>query len=113
MVRVGGRIALLAFVALLLAAPTADAGPRVSVQIGVNVPVAPVAPVAVPVAVVPATPVPYGYVWRPAYYVWTGYGYQLVPGGWVRPPHPHAVWVPGRWVARPRGSFWAQGYWRH
>jgi len=112
MVRVGGRIALLAFVALL-AAPTAHAGPRVAVQIGVNVPVAPVAPVAVPVAVVPATPVPYGYVWRPAYYVWTGYGYQLVPGGWVRPPHPHAVWVPGRWVARPRGSFWAQGYWRH
>jgi hypothetical protein len=39
-----------------------------------------------PYAVVPAQLYP-GYVWQPAHYVWTAYGYQLVPGMWVPPSY--------------------------
>ena len=112
MIRVGSRIAVLALAALITAAPAAHAGPHVAVQVGINVPVVPVAPVA-PVAVVPVAPVPYGYVWRPSYNIWTGYGYRVVPAAWVRPPYPHAVWVAPHWAPHPHGSFWVQGYWRH
>ncbi len=104
------RTAMLSLVAVILAAPAAHAGTRVFVQIGAPAPIVAPVVVAPPVAVAPA---PYGLVWRPAYYMWTGYGYQLVPAGWVRPPFAGAMWVPGRWASRPHGSIWAQGYWRH
>jgi len=105
-----GRVALVAaFAVLVLAVPAAHAGPRVFIQIGAPVPVA---PVIVAPRVIPPPPYAYGMVWRPGYYNWTGYGYALVPGAWVRPPYARAVWVGPRWVHEPRGAFWARGYWR-
>jgi hypothetical protein len=35
-----------------------------------------------------------------------------VPGHWVRPPRPHATWVPGHWDHDNRGYFWIEGRWR-
>ncbi len=114
MIRMTTRIALGAIVALFVMSPRAHAATRVFVQIGAPI-VAPV-PVAPPPVVAPArvyvAPRPSGYVWRPGYYVWTGYGYRLVPGGWVVPPYAGAVWVGPRWVSRPYGRVWVRGYWR-
>jgi len=107
MVKSRMAIGFLAVAALLSVAPAAHAGPRFFIQVGTPVPVAPL-----PVYVAPPPPYGYGYTWRPAYYAWNGYGYQLVPGGWVRPPYRRAVWVGPRWVAYPRGHYWARGYWR-
>jgi len=112
------RIAVLAVGAIILMAANANAAPQVSVHIGIGAP-APVyvpAPPPPPPAVVYAPPpVPYGYVWRPAYYVWTGYDYQVVPAAWVRPPYAHAVWVAPHWQQHPHGhgGMWVNGYWRH
>jgi hypothetical protein len=113
------RIALLALGTVALLAANAHAATHVVVQIGAPVPV--YAPAPVPVyappppapVVVAAAPVPYGYVWRPGHYVWAGYGYRLVPAAYVRPPYAGAVWVAPRYVARPHGSAYVAGYWRH
>ena len=106
--RMVGRVVTMAALAVILAAPTAHAAPRFFFSVGVPVPVAPVV-VAAPR---PVAYGPYGYTWRPAYNVWTGYGYSVTPGAWVRPPFARAVWMAPRWVAGPRGTFWARGYWR-
>lgn len=116
MIRMTTRIALLGVVALLVMSTRAHAATRVFVQIGAPPIIAPV-PVAAPLPVVaPArvyrAPAPYGYVWRPGYYVWTGYRYRLVPGAWVVPPYSGGVWVGPRWVSRPYGRVWVRGYWR-
>ena len=106
------RITLLAMGTIVLLAANAHAATRVFVQIGAPVPVyAPAPPPPAPV-VVAARPAPYGFVWRPAHYVWTGYGYRMVRATWVRPPYAGAVWVAPRYVASPRGSMWVGGYWR-
>jgi hypothetical protein len=101
------RIAALAALSLVLFAPSAHAGPRFYFSVGVPAPIAPVVAVRPPVRYGPP-----GFVWRPAYTAWNGYGYVVVPGAWVRPPHPRAVWVAPRWNAGPRGTFWVNGYWR-
>jgi WXXGXW repeat (2 copies) len=54
-----------------------------------------------------------GWVWRGGYYRWNGRGYAWAPGYWVRPPRPHAVWVPARWGQRPGGWVFVQGHWRY
>jgi len=105
------RIALLAVGTVVLLAANAHAGTRVFVQIGAPVPVFVPGPPPVPV-IVAARPAPYGFVWRPAHYVWTGYGYRMVPAAWVRPPYARAVWVAPRYIARPHRSVWVGGYWR-
>ena len=112
------RIALLAIGAVILLATSAHAASHVFVRIDVGPP-APVyvpapPPPPPPVVVYAPPPVPYGYVWRPGYYVWTGYGYRLVPGAWVRPPYAHAVWVAPRWEKHRHGhgGQWVDGYWR-
>src|SRR5262245_49457210 len=86
------RIALLALGTVAVMAVNANAATRVVVQIGAPVPVYAPPPVPVyapppPAPVVVAAPVRYGYVWRPGHYVWTGYGYRLVPAAYVRPPY--------------------------
>ncbi|HZT76457.1 MAG TPA: hypothetical protein VFA27_07355 [Vicinamibacterales bacterium] len=107
----------LTVMALLATAATTHASSHVYVGVGIGVPapvaVAPVPPPPVAPAYVPAAPYGYGYVWRPAYYVWTGYAYRAVPGAWVRPPYAGAVWVAPRWVSAPRGAYFVRGYWRH
>jgi hypothetical protein len=109
------RLAGLTLFAIVAASTAARASTHVFVQIGAPVPVAVPAPPPPPPPVV-AAPAPYpayGYVWRPGHYVWTGYGYQLVPGTWVRPPYAGAVWVAPRWTSGPHGAYWVRGYWRH
>jgi hypothetical protein len=66
-------------------------------------------PVAV---VVPAAPGP-GYVWIEGYWDWRGGSRCWVPGRWVLPPRPRAVWAPGHYAAGRRGSVWRPGHWRY
>ena len=105
------RIALLVVGTVVMLAANAHADTRVFVQIGAPAPVFVPAPPPAPV-IIAARPAPYGFVWRPAHYVWTGYGYRMVPAARVRPPYAGAVWVAPRYIARPHGSMWVGGYWR-
>ena len=68
--RFAGLTLLLGFAVV----PAAHAQTRWSIDIGVGGP---------RVAVAPA---PYGYVWEPGRYMWTGYGYRWIDGRWVPPP---------------------------
>ncbi len=52
------------------------------------------------------------WVWRAGYHRWDGQRYVWVPGEYVAPPRPHAVWIPGRWVRRGGGYVWIEGRWR-
>jgi hypothetical protein len=74
------RFALIGTLTLVLAAVAMPAYAQAHVSIGIGAPFYP------PVAVAPAAPYP-GYVWQPAHYVWTAFGYQLMPGGWVPAPY--------------------------
>ena len=67
MLRRFAQVAGLTLMLGMVAVPAAHADTRFSIQIGAG-----------PVAVAPP-----GYVWQPAYRVWTGYGYRWVPGAWV------------------------------
>lgn len=53
-----------------------------------------------------------GFVWTPGYHRWDGRAYVWVPGAWVRPPRPHAVWVAHHWVHRHGGWVMIEGHWR-
>jgi hypothetical protein len=74
------RFALIGTFTLVLAAVALPGYAQTHVSIGIGAPFYP------PVAVVPAAPYP-GYIWQPAHYVWTAFGYQVVPGGWVSAPY--------------------------
>jgi hypothetical protein len=90
------RFAQLAGLTLLLGvvfAPAAHASTYFSVQIGRPVPIVPVVVAAVP---------PPGFVWQPAYYVWTGFRYRLVPGAWVPAPYVRGRWAGERWEREHR-----------
>jgi hypothetical protein len=95
------RIAVIGAFALIVAAfaVPAQASVHVGINVGIGVPVArvPVRPVVVAPAVVPPPPPYPGYMWQPAHYVWTAYGYQWMPGGWVPAPY----LAPAPYVARP------------
>jgi len=84
------RFALVGTFTLVLAALALPVYAQTHVSIGIGAPFYP------PVAVA-AAPYP-GYVWQPAHYVWTAFGYQVVPGGWV--PAPYVVHR-GAYLARP------------
>ena len=83
------RLAGLTLLFGTLLAPAAHADTRFDVRIGIPGP---------PV-VVYAPPPRYGYVWRPGYYVWTGYTRRWMPGTWIRPGYGYRR--PG-WNAGPR-----------
>jgi hypothetical protein len=38
--------------------------------------------------------------------------YVWVPGGWVLPPRPRAVWVPAHYRQTPGGWVFVPGHWR-
>jgi len=61
-----------------------------------------------PVAVASVGPYS-GYVWQPEHYVWTGNGYQLVPGAWV--PGPYAV--PQTYYGQPYYGYYPYYYSPH
>jgi len=54
------------------------------------------------------------FVWVGGYYRWSGRAYVWVPGRWVVPPHPGAVWVTPAWSFAPaRGGYvFVVGHWR-
>jgi hypothetical protein len=70
--------------------------------------IAPTAPPAPRVEVVPAPRS--GYVWDQGRWRWAHGRYVWVPGHWqaVRPGH---HWVPGHWVHGRRGWRWMEGHW--
>jgi WXXGXW repeat (2 copies) len=73
--------------------PAAHASTRISVQIGVPVPFA-------PVVVAPGPPP--GYVWQQGYYVRTGFGSRWVPGMWVPARYVRSRWAGQRWERERR-----------
>ena len=74
------RFALIGTFTLVLASVALPVYAQTHVSIGFGAPFYP------PVAVAPAAPYP-GYVWQPAHYVLTAFGYQVVPGSWVAAPY--------------------------
>lgn len=70
----------------------------------------PAAPPPVRVEVRPVAPGP-GYIWVAGCWEWR-HDWVWVPGRWVVRPRPHAVWVVGRWEHRPHGYVWVGGHWR-
>jgi hypothetical protein len=93
-----------AFFTAVLALGTAHARVRAHVYVGV----APPPPIVEQPGFAPHP----GWVWRPGYYRWDGDHYVWVPGYWVLPPSPGALWVSGHWVHRHRGWFFVEGHWR-
>jgi hypothetical protein len=53
-----------------------------------------------------------GFVWIEGYHLWNGGEFVWVPGRWVRPPQPRAVWVPAHWEHDRHGWFMVGGYWK-
>jgi len=51
------------------------------------------------------------HVWVAPEWTWRGGAYVEVPGYWSLPPAGHRAWVPGHWVAEPRGNRWIPGHW--
>lgn len=47
------------------------------------------------------------YVWVAGYWAWDGFRWVWMPGQWVLPPCPGAIWIGGYW----RGGVWSHGYW--
>jgi hypothetical protein len=50
-------------------------------------------------------------VWIPGRWDYRGGNWAWVPGHWKKRPRAHAVWVPGRWEPRGRGWVWVPGHW--
>jgi hypothetical protein len=94
--------AALVLVVLLAGAGPAMAGARVYVRIGPPAPVVQVRTVA---------PGP-RHGWVPGYHRWGGRAHVWVPGHWVVPPRPRAVWVAPRWVHHRAGWYFVAGHWR-
>lgn len=92
-------------VGVLVTAQAASAAMVVSVA-----PVPPPPPPRVVVAPAPGG----GFVWVAGFYQWNGRAYVWLPGRWVRPPYPHAVWVPATvtYVPARHGYVFVAGYWR-
>ncbi len=53
-----------------------------------------------------------GYIWADGYYNLRGSRWIWVPGAWVRPPRPRAVWVRPYWERHDRGYRFHRGHWR-
>ena len=52
------------------------------------------------------------YVWTRGHWRWTRTDYVWVPGRWVVRPRPAAIWVDGYWERRSAGWVWIAGHWR-
>jgi hypothetical protein len=97
------RFALIGTFTLVLAAVALPVYAQTHVSIGIGAPFYP------PVAVVSAAPYS-GYVWQPAHYVWTAFGYQFVPAEWVPAPyvvHRRAYVAPPVWGAPYDAPYYA------
>src|SRR5215472_16988803 len=54
----------------------------------------------------------HGLVWTPGYYRWRGSRYHWVPGMWVVPPHPGAIWIAPTWRYGHGGYTFVAGRWQ-
>ena len=54
-----------------------------------------------------------GYMWTDGYWDRRGSQWVWIDGRWLRPPRPHAVWVPGTWRQDRGGWRFRRGYWRY
>ena len=52
------------------------------------------------------------YVWTCGHWRWTGTDYVWIPGRWVVRPRPGATFVQGQWVRGAAGWVWLEGHWR-
>ena len=69
------------------------------------------APPPLRVEVVPARPSA-RHVWVAGYWVWEANAYAWVPGVWMAPPEPAAVWVAPRFETRGSVNVVISGYWK-
>ncbi len=53
-----------------------------------------------------------GYLWVAGYWTWAERAYVWVPGVWMPPPEPTAVWVAPRFEARSGLGVYISGYWK-
>jgi hypothetical protein len=73
--------------------------------------VAPFAPPAVRMEVVPPAPDD-TVLWRPGHWIWANGTWAWEAGHYVARPQRTAMWEPGHWVARPEGGYvWFEGHW--
>lgn len=49
--------------------------------------------------------------WQPGYWRWNGYEHVWVPGRYVTRPRPGATWVAGHWAQRGPGWVFIEGHW--
>jgi hypothetical protein len=78
------------------------------VHVRVYVPAPPPPPVVEVVGVAPGP----RHVWIAGYHRWDGRAYVWVPGRWVVRPRARTVWVAGHWAQHRRGWYWVRGHWR-
>jgi len=72
-----------------------------------------IGPPAPPREVVPPPPPEHrDWAWHAGFHRWEGDHYVWVPGYYVAPPHPHAVWVAGHWAHRGGEYVFVEGHWR-
>ncbi len=55
-----------------------------------------------------------GAVWVPGYYAfdYAASQYRWVPGVWMRPPYPGAVWIAPHYLQRGRRYGYVEGFWQ-
>lgn len=51
-------------------------------------------------------------VWVNGYWGWGGNDWVWVPGRWVQRPRSNAVWTDGRYYVNDDRRYWRSGYWR-
>lgn len=95
------KLKLLTAVGATVLAANLSAGAQVYVHVG---------PPPPPREVIPP-PMHPGWVWQSGYQRWDGARYVWVPGSYVAPPRGHARWIPGHWRNSPRGYLWVDGHW--
>ncbi len=69
------------------------------------------APPPLRVETIPARPGA-AHVWIGGYWHWESDAYLWVPGAWITPPEPKAVWIPPRVEQRSGVSVFISGFWR-
>ena len=69
-------------------------------------------PRPVHVGVIGVAPGP-GFVWVEGYHSWNGGAYVWVPGRWMRRPRPAAVWVAPHYRPERGGWVFVPGHWRY
>jgi hypothetical protein len=74
--------------------------------------IAPTAPPAVRVEMVPPAPST-TMIWQPGHWAYADNNWNWIPGQYAAPPPQMAVWDPGHWVQQPTGGYaWVEGRWR-